>query len=151
MRLIFAYGWNDWSLRITAPWASCLGLADMSDVAVLIRLRHACARLGSLLERWFHERGIDTTIRHRFRLAVTDSTTIHASAPKRIKCNNDIQALKFAFEQGWTSKPVGDGKGNGLYLLGQIVSSERNHRITVISGKAVMILKESRKQKRTWI
>ena len=76
LRLIFAYAWNDWSLRTTAAWASRLGLADMSDVAVLKRLRHARAWLGFLLDRWFHERGISTTITSRFRLVITDGTTI---------------------------------------------------------------------------
>ncbi len=40
----------------------CAGLADLSDVAVLNRLRHAEAWLGHLLDRWFVERGIGTTL-----------------------------------------------------------------------------------------
>ncbi len=46
LRLFFAYAWNDWSLRTTAAWARRIGLADISDVAVLKRLRHASAWLG---------------------------------------------------------------------------------------------------------
>ena len=76
LRLVFAYAWNDWSLRTTAAWAGRTGLADLSDVAVLNRLRHAEAWLGHLLDRWFVERGIGTTLTGPFGLVVTDSTTI---------------------------------------------------------------------------
>jgi len=51
LRLILAYSWNDWSLRTTAAWARRIGLADVSDVAVLKRLRHAPAWLGYLLDQ----------------------------------------------------------------------------------------------------
>ncbi len=76
LRLIFAYSWNDWSLRTTAAWASRTGLADMSDVAVLKRLRHAPAWLGFILDRWFQERDIGAAVARRFRLVITDGTTI---------------------------------------------------------------------------
>ena len=76
LRLIFAYSWNDWSLRTTAAWAGRIGLANMSDVAVLKRLRHAPAWLGFLLDRWFQERGVGSNVDRRFRLVITDGTTI---------------------------------------------------------------------------
>ena len=76
LRLILVYGWNDWSLRTTAAWAKRTGLADMSDVAVLNRLRHAPAWLGSILAAWFRAQGIGTTVKSRFRLVLTDGSTI---------------------------------------------------------------------------
>jgi hypothetical protein len=48
----------------------------MSDVAVLNRLRQSPAWLGHLLDRWFREQGIGTTVKSRFRLVLTDGSTI---------------------------------------------------------------------------
>lgn len=76
LRLILAYSWNDWSLRTTAAWARRIDLADVSDVAVLKRLRHAPAWLGHLLDQWFRSQGIGSTIKSRFRLVLTDGSTI---------------------------------------------------------------------------
>ncbi len=75
-RLILAYSWNDWSLRTTAAWAGRIGLAHLSDVAVLKRLQHAHAWLGRILDQWFHERGLGTTLTQKFRLVITDGSTI---------------------------------------------------------------------------
>lgn len=76
LRIILAYAWNDWSLRTTAAWASRIGLADLSDVAVLKRLRRAPVWLGHLLDQWFRSQGIGTTVKSRFRLVLTDGSTI---------------------------------------------------------------------------
>lgn len=82
LRLIFAYAWNDWSLRTTAAWARRIGLADISDVAVLKRLRHASAWLGFILDQWFRSQGIGTTLKSRFRLVLTDGSTIQRPGSK---------------------------------------------------------------------
>ena len=76
LRIILAYAWNDWSLRTTAAWASRIGLADLSDVAILKRLRRAPAWLGHLLDQWFRSQGIGTPVKSRFRLVLTDGSTI---------------------------------------------------------------------------
>ncbi len=76
LRIIFAYVWYDWSLRTTATWAHRTGLADLSDVAGLKRLRHAPAWLGHLLDQWFRSQGIGTTVTSRFQLVLTDGSTI---------------------------------------------------------------------------
>lgn len=76
LRLIFAYAWNDWSLRTTEAWARRIGLADISDVAVLKRLRHASAWLGFILDQWFRSQGSGTALKSRFRLVLTDGSTI---------------------------------------------------------------------------
>ena len=47
LRLILAYSWNDWSLRTTVAWARRINVADVSDVAVLKRLRHQAGREAS--------------------------------------------------------------------------------------------------------
>ncbi len=66
LRLILGYAWNDWSLRNTAAWAKRMGLADLSDVAVLNRLRHGPAWLGGILDQWFRSQGIGTALTSHF-------------------------------------------------------------------------------------
>jgi hypothetical protein len=51
-------------------------LADLSDVAVLKRLRHAPAWLGHLLDQWFRAHGMGAAVKSRFRVVVTDGSTI---------------------------------------------------------------------------
>ena len=82
LRLILVYAWNDWSLRNTAAWAKRMGLADLSDVAVLNRLRHAPAWLGGILDQWFRSQGIGTALTSRFRLVLTDGSTIQRPGSK---------------------------------------------------------------------
>ena len=76
LRIILAYSWSDWSLRTMAAWASRIGLADLSDVAALKRLRRAPAWLGHPLDQWFRSQSIGTTVKSRFRLILTDGSTI---------------------------------------------------------------------------
>ena len=74
LRLILAYAWHDGSLRTTAAWARRTGLADLSDVAVLKRWRHAPAWLGHLLDQWFRTHGVGAAVTGRFRLVITDGS-----------------------------------------------------------------------------
>ena len=110
LRLVLAYAWNDWSLRSTAAWAGRIGLADLSDVAVLKRLRHAHAWLGYLLDRWFHEHGIETTTRStRFRLVITDGTT--APEPGSRGTPRRLHAQWNLAEKRWEGIAVTDARG----------------------------------------
>jgi Transposase DDE domain len=49
LRLAFAYAYTGWSLRATALWAAQAGVACLSDVALLQRLRRAADWCGHLL------------------------------------------------------------------------------------------------------
>lgn len=49
MRLVLAYSLWDWSLRRVGAWATVLGLAELSDVAVRQRLRRSRAWLSQLV------------------------------------------------------------------------------------------------------
>jgi len=62
LRLCFAYSVCDLSLRQTAAWAAAMGLAEISNVAVLKRLKAAGNWLGYLVMQWFRERGIATDV-----------------------------------------------------------------------------------------
>jgi hypothetical protein len=62
------------SLRQTAMWASVVGLGQLSDVAVLKRLRAAPEWLGAVLAEWFYERGLTKAGKGKVRLL--DATVV---------------------------------------------------------------------------
>jgi hypothetical protein len=51
LRLVLAYCWGAWGLRLTAAWAEAMGLAALSNVAVLKRLRNSTEWLEQLVCR----------------------------------------------------------------------------------------------------
>jgi hypothetical protein len=51
LRLILAYCLGDWGLCLTAMWAQTAGLAKLSNVALLGRLRNAAPRLAPVALR----------------------------------------------------------------------------------------------------
>jgi hypothetical protein len=77
LRLCMAYSICDMSLRQTAAWAAATGLADISDVAVLKRLRATPAWLGAVVAEWLYRRGISPGAPVR-TLRIVDATTVSA-------------------------------------------------------------------------
>lgn len=75
LRLVLAYSLLDWSLRAVGAWATALGLANLSDVAVLKRLRNALPWLGRIIGA-FLERRNPSLPRSPVRLLLTDATTV---------------------------------------------------------------------------
>jgi len=51
LRLVLAYCWGAWGLRLTAAWAEAIGLASLSNVALLKRLRNSTEWLEQLVSR----------------------------------------------------------------------------------------------------
>lgn len=49
LRLILVYAVCDWSLRVVGAWAAVIGLATLSDVALVKRLRNSKAWVGHLI------------------------------------------------------------------------------------------------------
>ena len=80
LRLCFAYGVCDLSLRQTAAWASTIGLAQLSNVAVLKRLRSAGDWLGHLVMQWFEQRGFAKDV-PAMQIRIIDGSTV--STPGR--------------------------------------------------------------------
>jgi len=77
LRLVLAYGFCGLSLRQTAAWAQAAQLADLSDVALLKRFRHAAPWLGQILGSKLAERASPTqALPRRFHLRVVDATSI---------------------------------------------------------------------------
>jgi len=77
LRLCLAYGLCDMSLRQVAAWAATIGLAQLSDVAVLKRLRGAADWLGHLVAQWLVERGLTTAV-PRGAIRIVDATSVSA-------------------------------------------------------------------------
>jgi hypothetical protein len=51
LRLVLAYCWGAWGLRLTVAWAEAMGLASLSNVALLKRLRNSVDWLENLVCR----------------------------------------------------------------------------------------------------
>jgi len=78
LRLALAYGFCQMSLRQTAAWAEMIGLADISDVALLKRLRSASDWLGFLVGRKLADRAKCRNISGpATRLRVVDATVVN--------------------------------------------------------------------------
>lgn len=81
LRLILVYSLCGLSLRATAAWAQAQGVADISDVALLKRLRKASPWMSQLLAAKLAERveGLESQAPLSYRLRIVDATT--ASIP----------------------------------------------------------------------
>lgn len=81
LRLALAYGFCGLSLRQTAAWAQAVGIAELSDVALLKRLRNAAPWLGRLLAIKLAERAGSTfgPVPGR-RLRLVDATAVSRPA-----------------------------------------------------------------------
>lgn len=75
LRLALAYSVCDFSLRQAAAWAKVAGVADLSDVALLKRLRGASEWLGSLVVTWLLERGLACRV-PCLPIRLVDATTV---------------------------------------------------------------------------
>ena len=75
LRLALCYGFCDCSLRQTSAQMGLLGLAQLSDVAVLNRLRKAADWLGYLVLRFLQERGLAQEV-PALQVRIVDATTI---------------------------------------------------------------------------
>lgn len=75
LRLCLAYGVCDLSLRQTAAWASALGLGQLSNVAVLKRLRSAGDWLGYLVGQWLADHGLTRDLPSR-QLRIVDGSVV---------------------------------------------------------------------------
>jgi hypothetical protein len=95
LRLLLAYCLGDRGLRSVAAWATAIGLADISSVAILYRLRHACDWLaylvGCALAGGMPKAGQGRLIR------LIDATTV-AKAGCEAKRKNRLWRVHSAFE-----------------------------------------------------
>lgn len=78
LRLILAYCLGESGLRLTAAWAEAIGLASLSNVALLGRLRNAVPWLESILARLLARAATDTrsAIAGGRLIRLVDATTV---------------------------------------------------------------------------
>jgi hypothetical protein len=84
LRLILGYCLGERGLRSTAAWATALGIADISNVALLYRLRHCGAWLAALIGRTLAAAA--PAVSHGRLIRIVDATTVpKAGAPAKVK------------------------------------------------------------------
>lgn len=76
LRLVLAYAVCDWSLRMVGAWLVTLGLADLSDVAILKRLKGAQHWLGCLVAQLLQQRRVGLAQWPAVRLRIVDATQV---------------------------------------------------------------------------
>jgi hypothetical protein len=81
LRLVLGYSLCDMSLRQTAAWAKVVGFANLSDVAVLKRLRQASEWVGHLVVRCLEHRGLAPGA-PRVAVRIVDATTVSEPGSK---------------------------------------------------------------------
>jgi hypothetical protein len=128
LRLILAYCLGDRGLRLTAAWAEAIGLASLSNVALLGRLRNAVPWLEGILARLLAQSATGTreAIAGGRLIRLVDATTVRKAGRSaresgrlwRVHAVYDLPTERFsAFE-------LTDEKG-----------AERINRIAVIPGE----------------
>jgi hypothetical protein len=95
LRLTLAYCLGHVGLRMTAAWAQAMGLAGLSDVALLDRLRHTGEWLSHVIARLL-EQGCPETAKGR-RIRILDATSV-AKAGAAAKRHNSLWRVHSAFE-----------------------------------------------------
>jgi len=96
LRLLLAYSLEDLSLRGTAAWAEAVGLANLSNVAVLYRLRQCGDWLAALVERAFIA-GAPAAAKHGRLIRIVDGTAVPQAGSEARK-KNQIWRIHSAFD-----------------------------------------------------
>ncbi|WP_294539371.1 IS4/IS5 family transposase [uncultured Rhodoblastus sp.] len=124
LRMIFAYCLGARGLRSTAAWASAVGLVDISNVALLYRLRQCGDWLALLVGQTL---AFDAPKAARGRLIrLIDATTV-AKAGAIAKQQNKLWRIHSAFDL--------PGERFGFFELTDEKGGERLDRIPVVKGE----------------
>ncbi len=76
LRMAFAYAVCDWPLRLVGAWLATLGLAQMSDVAILKRLQQCHHWLGLLVVQFLQQRCVWLAEPQRVRIRIVDASQV---------------------------------------------------------------------------
>jgi hypothetical protein len=124
LRLILAYGLGGTGLRSTAAWASAVGLADVSDVAILYRLPQCGAWLERLVARVLQAR-TPTPAQGRL-IRIVDATCV-PKAGRSARTRSQVWRVHGAFDL-----PL---ERFGHFELTDEKGGERLDRIPVVAGE----------------
>lgn len=95
LRLILAYCLGEWGLRSTAAWAASVGLVDISNVAVLYRLRQCGDWFAMLVGQALA--GAAPQASHGRLIRIIDATTVPKKGPGARK-KNGVWRIHSAFD-----------------------------------------------------
>src|ERR1700716_2647191 len=95
LRLILAYCLGERGLRLTAAWAVSVGLVDISNVALLYRLRQCGDWLAMLVGQVLS--GAAPKAAHGRLIRIIDGTTVPKKGPDARK-NNELWRIHSAFD-----------------------------------------------------
>lgn len=124
LRLILAYCLGERGLRLTAAWATSVGLADISNVALLYRLRQSGDWLASLVGQ-----ALSTAAPKASRgrlIRIVDGTAV-AKAGAAARKNNQLWRIHSAFDL--------PGERFGHFELTDQKGGEQFDRIPVVEGE----------------
>jgi hypothetical protein len=124
LRLVLAYCLGTHGLRLTAAWATAMGLADISNVALLYRLRQCGDWLNELIGQVLASRA-PPAIRGRLIRIVDGSAVAKAGAPA--KRGNGVWRIHSVFDL--------PSERFGGFELTDEAGSERLDRIPVVPGE----------------
>jgi hypothetical protein len=124
LRLLLSYCLGDQGLRSTAAWASAIGLADISNVAVLYRLRQCGDWLGALVGRTLAA-GVPAAGGGRV-IRIIDATAVPQAGTAAQQANH-VWRIHSAFDL--------PAERFGWFELTDHKSGERLDRIPVIKGE----------------
>ncbi|HEY7607622.1 MAG TPA: transposase [Alphaproteobacteria bacterium] len=129
LRLILAYCLGDKGLRLTAAWAASVGLADVSNVALLKRLRNCGDWLAHLVGHALAQRAPQAARGRLIR--IVDGTTVAKAGGAgrgnrlwRVHCAFDVPCERFGFFE-LTDEKGGETLDRAPVLAGEIRIGDR--------------------------
>jgi hypothetical protein len=129
LRLCLAYGVCDLSLRQTAAWASTIGLGQLSNVAVLKRLRAAGDWLGHLMVQWLSRRGLTSQIPPR-QVRIVDGSVVRTPGPHaqdyRLHLGFDLMRMRVA-DVELTPTSQGESLHHHIRGQGEVLLADRGY------------------------
>lgn len=129
LRLCLAYGVCDLSLRQAAAWASTIGLGEMSNVAVLKRLRSAGDWLGHLIVQWLWQRGLTSQV-PPLQVRVVDGSVVTTpgkiAQDYRIHLGFDLARMRMA-DVSLTPTSEGESLQRHIQGRGEVLLADRGY------------------------
>ncbi len=130
LRLILAYCLGGMGLRSTSAWAASAGLADLSNVALLQRLRNSSAWMEHLVGQLLGGGAVPAAAGRRIRLL--DGTTVPKAGKEarennglwRLHCTFDLPAERFSFVE-LTDEKGGERLDRTPVAKGDILIADR--------------------------
>jgi hypothetical protein len=124
LRLILAYCLGERGLRLTTAWAAAVGLVDISNVALLYRLRQCGDWLAILVGQALASAAPKAS--HGRLIRIIDATTVPKAGPQARK-NNQLWRIHSAFDL--------PAERFGFFELTDETGGERLDRIPAVEGE----------------